>query len=360
MKIAGYRLAMLRAPLREVFTTALRRVEQVEDVVLLLESGCGKIGYGSAPATEAITGANHASIINSLKHVLLPQVVGRDCDNVATLAADLSSENSNARSALEMALFDLAAQDQGIPLCRFLGGEPATLRTSLTLSVNSPRAMAASARLALARGFTGLKVKIGGDPAEDLARVRAVVDAVDGGASLYLDANQAWTVDQAVEVMGLLETAGIVVELLEQPLQADDQAGLAQLRQQLATPIMADESVFSVGDATALIALGAADILNIKLVKSGGITGALAIADVAAAAGMPCMMGCMLESAVGVAAAAHLAAARPATITRVDLDAPLLATHNPVRGGTAFIGSQVNVNQAPGLGIDGISGLEYL
>lgn len=360
MKISGYRLAMLRAPLREVFTTALRRVDQVEDVVLLLESDCGRVGYGSAPATEAITGADHASIVKALKNELLPQVVGRHCDSLAAMVADLSGGNNNARSALETALFDLAAQDAGLPLCRFLGGEPVTLGTSLTLSVNTPDDMAASARVALARGFTRLKVKIGGEPAEDVARVKQVVAAVDGKASIYLDANQAWTQEQAVQVMGLLQRSGVTAELLEQPLPAADKAGLAHLRQRLTTPIMADESVFSAADAAALVELGAADILNIKLVKSGGITGALAIADVAAGARIPCMMGCMLESAVGVSAAAHLAAARPATITRVDLDAPLLASHNPVRGGCVFNGPRVEINQAPGLGIRGINGLEYL
>ena len=360
MKISAYRLAMLRAPLREPFTTALRRVDQVEDVVVVLESACGRVGYGSAPATEAITGAGHTSIIDALREDLLPQVVGRELASVTALTSALAGDNSNASSALETALFDLAAQDAGVPLCSFLGGEPVILSTSLTLSLNEPAAMVSSALAALERGFTHLKVKLGGEPAEDVARVEQVAAAVAGKASLYLDANQAWSIEQATQVMAQLDRAGIVVELLEQPLPAADRPGMALLRQRLATPIMADESVFSATDAAQLIELGAADILNIKLVKSGGITGALAIADTAAAAGLQCMMGCMLESAIGVAAAAHVAAARPATITRVDLDAPLLALGNPVRGGTGFSGSRVAINTTPGLGISSIAGLEYL
>lgn len=360
MRVSAYRLAMLRAPLREVFTTALRRVDQVEDVVVLLETECGRVGYGSAPATRAITGEDHASVISALEAELLPQIIDREIDSPAAISAALSGGNRNARSALEVALFDLVAQSRGVPLCRLLGGAPATLYTSLTISLGTPAGMAASARAALDRGFTRLKIKLGGEPGEDVQRVRHVAVAVAGSASLYLDANQAWNLDQAIWVMAQLAGEGIAVDLLEQPLPAADTSGMAQLRQRIRTPVMADESVFDGEDAARVIAAGAADILNIKLIKSGGITGALAIADAAAEAGLGCMMGCMLESAVGVAAAAHVAAARPAVVTRVDLDAPLLASSDPVQGGTRFGGSRIAINHTPGLGITGIEGLEYL
>ncbi|RLQ23302.1 dipeptide epimerase [Seongchinamella sediminis] len=360
MRVTGYRLAMLRVPLREVFTTALRRVDQVEDLVLVLETDCGRTGYGSAPATRAITGEDHASIIAALEHDLLPPVVGAGVDALPALLASLPGGNSNARAALEVALFDLAAQDRGLPLCQLLGGAPGTLHTSLTISVNAPAAMAASARAALERGFTCLKLKLGGEPAEDLQRVRHVAVAVAGAASLYLDANQACNLEQACWLLAQLAGEGIAVELLEQPLPAGDLDGMARLRQRVKTPVMADESVFDPEDAARVIAAGAADILNIKLVKSGGVSGALAIADQAAAAGLSCMMGCMLESAIGVAAAAHVAAARPEVITRVDLDAPLLARGDPVRGGTRFSAAAISLNRTPGLGIAAIDGLDYL
>lgn len=360
MRVSAYRLAMLRAPLREVFSTALRRVEQVEDLVLLLDSDCGRTGYGSAPATRAITGEDHASIIAALERELLPPLIGAELASPPALLAALPAGNSNARAALEVALYDLAAQERGVPLCQLLGGTAATLHTSLTISVDSPAAMAASARTALKRGFRHLKLKLGGGPAEDLQRVRHVAVAVAGAARLYLDANQAWDLDQACWLMAQLAGEGIAVDLLEQPLPAGDLDGMARLRQRVKTPIMADESVFSPEDASRVIAAGAADILNIKLVKSGGISAALAIAGEAAGAGLGCMMGCMLESSIGVTAAAHVAAARPQVITRVDLDAPLLARRDPVAGATRFSGPEVIVGRAPGLGISAIDGLDYL
>ncbi|MEP5569649.1 MAG: dipeptide epimerase [Halioglobus sp.] len=363
MKVTGYRLAMLRVPLRTPFKTALRQVEQVEDVVLLLESECGKIGYGSAPATMAITGRDHLSILESLKNSLLPWVKQQefgDLNSLLSLLALAPSYNVNARSALEIAVFDLAAQIENVPLVAYLGGGSMQLSTGITISVGDPKTMVASARSAVERGFTSLKLKVGGNPEEDIARVTQVADVVGSTARLYLDANQAWSSDQAIAVIGALNAQGLSVDLLEQPVAASDLAGLMKVRLALDTPVMADESVFDAHDAARLIELGAADILNIKLVKSAGISDALAIADIAADAQVSCMMGCMLESSIGVSAAAHVAAARSSAIARVDLDAPMLCRQNPVVGGTLFDGPRVQLNASPGLGINSVQGLEFL
>ena len=363
MKVTGYRLAMLRVPLRLPFKTALRQVEQVEDVVVLLESECGRVGYGSAPATLAITGQDHVSILASLQTKLLPWLQQQefgDLDSLLSLLKLAPSDNVNARSALEIAVFDLAAQAEGVPLVTYLGGGPMQLETGITISVGDPETMVAGAYRAVERGFHSLKLKVGGCPEQDVARVMQVAGALGSKARLYLDANQAWSSDQAVEVMTALSAQGISVDLLEQPVPAADVAGLAKVRRAMDTPVMADESVFDVRDATRLIDLDAADILNIKLVKSGGISGALSIADTAADARVSCMMGCMLESSIGVSAAAHVAAARASVIERVDLDAPMLCRQDPVVAGTLFDGPRVQLNASPGLGIQSVQGLEFL
>ncbi len=363
MKVAVCRLAMLRVPLRSPFKTALRQVEEVEDVVVVLESECGKVGYGSAPATMAITGEDHHSIINTLLNELLPWLQRQEFDDlgsVLALVGQLPADNVNARSALEIAVFDLAAQAAGLPLSDFLGGGPSLLETGITISVGQPAVMVGAAQGALERGFTSLKLKVGGPTDQDVERVAQVAAAVAGRAGIYLDANQAWTSAQAVQVVNALNKRGITMEVLEQPVPAADIAGLAQLCMALDTPVMADESVFDDDDAVRVIAAAAADIINIKLVKSAGISGALRIADIAADAGISCMMGCMLESAIGVGAAAHVAAARSAVIKRVDLDAPMLCRHNPIVGGTLFDGPKVALNTTPGLGISALRGLEFL
>lgn len=363
MRVSGYRLAMLRAPLRLPFKTALRQVDEVEDVVVLLESDCGKLGYGSAPATRAITGQDHQSIMTSLVRDLLPALDGRPFDDLGSVLAlfdQLPKDNVNARSAIEIAVFDLAAQAAGVPLAAFLGGGSSLPDTGITVSVDQPEVMVAGALDALDRGFATLKLKVGGSGDGDIERVSQVAAAIAGRARIYLDANQAWTSDQAVGVIHALNKRGISIDLLEQPVPAGDIAGLARVCLALDTPVMADESVFCDEDAVSIIAAGAADIINIKLVKSAGITGALRVADIAADAGISCMMGCMLESAIAVGAAAHVAAARSAVIKRVDLDAPMLCRQNPIVGGTVFDGPRIELNSTPGLGIDTVPGLEFL
>jgi L-alanine-DL-glutamate epimerase-like enolase superfamily enzyme len=126
------------------------------------------------------------------------------------------------------------------------------------------------------------------------------------------------------------------------------------------TPVMADESVFSPHQVFDLIQQGAADIINIKLMKTGGISNAIKIADIASLYGVPCMIGCMLESSISVAAAVHLAVAKSGAITKVDLDGPSLSQFNPVEGGVIFNESEITITDAPGLGILQVRGLEMI
>jgi len=213
---------------------------------------------------------------------------------------------------------------------------------------------------AVERGFDSLKIKVGKDIGLDIERVKAIHAAVEGRALLRLDANQGWTAKQAVYAMQALEDAGVLLELLEQPVKAADIDGLKYVTERVHTPVMADESVFGPTQVIDLIKLRAADIINIKLMKTGGISNAVRIADIASLYGVQCMIGCMIESAISVAAAVHLAVAKADTITKVDLDGPSLGQFNPVEGGVIFDESEITVTDAPGLGIREVRGLELL
>ncbi|WP_240097800.1 dipeptide epimerase [Thermomonas flagellata] len=363
MRLAALELGLLRAPLRVPFRTALRTVEQVEDVVVQLIADDGRVGHGSAPATAAITGETHASIIAAIRDHIAPRLLGRTLDDLracSTAVQGALAGNGSAKAAVEIALHDLWAQRHGAPLFRLLGGGPTELRTDLTISVNPPERMAADALDALARGFDALKLKVGGDAEADIARVRAIAAAVAGRARLRLDANQAWGAREAIRVVRALEDAGIALDLVEQPVPAHDLDGLAQVTAAVHTPVLADESAFGPREVLELLRRRAADIVNIKLMKAGGIVPALQIADLCAAHGVPCMLGCMLESTIGVTAAAHVAAARAATITRLDLDVPALCRHDPVVGATRFADARILLGDAPGLGIAAIDGLQPL
>ncbi|HEX7816615.1 dipeptide epimerase [Dyella sp.] len=362
MNIIGIRLAMLRLPLRTPFRTALRTVEQLEDIVVQVQVDSGHWGYGEAPPTAAITGETHASLMEAINGYIAPAIMGRsidDIDSLSRMVQHAMARNSSAKAAVEMALYDLHAQMHGVPLHELLGGSTTSLMTDLTISVGAIDKMVADTRDALARGFTALKIKLGRELELDVERVQAIHETAKGRASLRLDANQGWTARHTVDVLHALERAGIVPELIEQPVPAYDLDGMRYVIERVQTPVMADESVFGPEDVQRLLREKAADIVNIKLMKAGGIARALRIADIAADHGVPCMMGCMLESGISVAAAAHVAAARPDTIRLIDLDGPQLCAIDPVRGGVRFHGPHIDLSRSPGLGIDHVERLQW-
>jgi len=359
MRITGFRLGLLKVPLVTPFKTALRTVETVEDIVLQLQTDGGIIGWGEAPPTAAITGETHESILRALKAHLLPKLVGCPLDDLPDFS-DLPPGNTSALAAADMALFDLKARAAGVPLATCLGGAPAKLVTDITISLDSVDKMAADTRAAIKGGYDMLKVKVGRDAALDLARVRAVHEAANGLAEIRLDANQGWTAEETVYLLDAIDRMGIELDLIEQPVPAGDLDGLLYVKQRTHVPVLADESAFNATEARRVLDMGAADIVNIKLMKAGGITGALEIIDVVRRYGATCMMGAMMESSISAAAAAHLAAAASDVITRIDLDGPALSTHDPAEGGTRFSGPEIALNETPGLGIHTVGSLTWL
>ncbi|MCC7635739.1 dipeptide epimerase [Stenotrophomonas rhizophila] len=363
MKITDIELGMLRVPLKTPFKTALRTVDTVEDVVVLVRTDSGHTGYGEAAATAVITGDTHGSIIEAIDGFIKPRLIGQDVANLNHLCALIQGSlerNTSAKAAVEIAVYDLWAQLHNAPLYRMLGGGDPVITTDITISVDYIDKMVADSLSAIDRGFESLKIKVGKDIGLDIERVKAIHAAVQGRALLRLDANQGWTAKQAVHAMRALEEAGVVLELLEQPVKAADISGLKYVTDRVNTPVMADESVFNPGQVFDLIQQRAADIINIKLMKTGGLSNAIRIADIAAIYGVPCMIGCMIESSISVAAAVHLAVAKSDVITKVDLDGPSLGQFNPVTGGVNFNESEITISDAPGLGITEVRGLEMI
>ena len=231
-----------------------------------------------------------------------------------------------------------------------LGGRRSEIETDLTVSVNSAEEMVQDSLRAVEQGFRILKIKVGRDGEGDVARMEAIRRAVGPDIRLRVDANQGWSAKQAVRIIRAMEDKGLDIDLVEQPVKAHDFAGMQYVTAEVATPILADESVFSAEDAIRLIEGRAADLINIKLMKTGGIYGALRICAIAETFGVECMIGCMLESKIAVSAAAHLAAAK-GIITRADLDGPSLCSEDPYEGGPLYEGPWIRMNRTPGLGI---------
>jgi L-Ala-D/L-Glu epimerase len=363
MKITSIEIGKLRVPLKSPFKTALRTIDHIEDVVIILETDTGHRGYGSAPATAVITGETHGSIIEAIRTSILPRIMGEDVCNlnhVVDLIQRSIFMNFSAKAAVEIAVYDLFAQSLKAPLYRVLGGGEPLISTDLTISVDYIDKMVADALAAVEQGFDALKIKVGKDLTLDIERVKAIYAAVSGKALIRLDANQGWTPKQTVSALRELEDSGVELEFIEQPVRGDDIDGMKYVTERVATPVMADESTFGPKQVIDVIQRRAADIINIKLMKTGGISNAIKIADIAAIYDVECMIGCMAETSIGVSAAAHVAVAKANSITRVDLDSPSLSAFNPVVGGVTFDNSEITISDAPGLGIESISELSTL
>ena len=362
MKITDIRIAKISVPLRVPFKTALRTVNSVEDVIVEIHTDTGLIGYGEAPPTGAITGDTTGAIIGALRDHIIPKLKGQEIDAFEPLMKLLDASvvhNTSAKAAVDIALYDLYGQMLGAPVYKLLGASRKSITTDITISVNDPEEMARDTLTAIARGYDTLKIKVGIDPTLDVARLAAVRKAAGPDIRLRIDANQAWSPKQAVKLLNQMQEKGLDIELVEQPVKGRDFEGLRYVTERSYVPVMADESVFSAEDAMTIMQMGAADLINIKLMKCGGIHNALKIASAAEVYGMECMIGCMLEAKVSVNAAVHLACAK-SVITKIDLDGPVLCSEDPVDGGSVFDEQTITVSDAPGLGVRGISGLVYL
>ena len=344
MKITQVRLGRISTPLRVPFKTALRTVNSVEDVIVELHTDTGAVGYGEAPPTGVITGDTAGAIIGAIQDHIAPAILGRDLDEFEDLTAAVQKalvHNTSAKAAVDMALWDLLGQKYNAPVYRMLGGARKNIVTDITISVNP-----------IDRGYDCLKVKVGIDPELDVARLAAVREAVGKDVCIRIDANQAWNAKQAVRILNQMQDKGLDIEFVEQPVPAADLEGMQYVTRHADVPVLADESVFSPADALKIMQTGAADLVNIKLMKCGGITNALRIAAAAEVYGVQCMIGCMLEAKVSVNAAVELACAKK-IITKIDLDGPVLCSEDHILGGAVFNEKNITVSDAPGMGIEG-------
>lgn len=252
-----------------------------------------------------------------------------------------------------MALWDLYGQLYKIPVYKLMGGARKSIVTDITISVNEPDEMARDAEDAIRRGYDCLKVKVGKEPEKDISRLSAIRQAVPAETKIRIDANQGWTPKEAVRILNGMQEKGLDIEFVEQPVKAHDFEGMKYVTERSYVPVLADESVFSPEDAVKIMQMGAADLVNIKLMKCGGLYNALKIVSAAEIYGVECMIGCMLEAKISVNAAVHLACAKK-IITKIDLDGPVLCKEDPILGGAVFDEKIITVSDEPGLGIRGI------
>lgn len=353
MRIKKIQTGIIHIPLQHPFKTALRTVESVEDVIVRIETDTGEEGFGEAPPTAVITGDILESVEGAIKNFISPSLEGMEIENMDGIMKKLHGcikGNTSAKAAVDMAIFDLYGKSMGRPLYRLLGGARDELTTDLTISVNSIPQMVQDSLQAIKDGFHILKIKVGKEGYKDVERIREIRQAIGPEVVIRVDANQGWTPKESVRMIQKMEDLGLNIDLVEQPVSAENFEGMKFVTSRVSTRILADETVFSPKQAIRVIEEHAADMINIKLMKTGGIYEALKIINIAEIYGIECMIGCMLESKIAVSAAAHLAAGK-SIITAVDLDGPSLCKEDPYEGGPLYKGEKITMPKEAGIGI---------
>ncbi|MEM4581419.1 MAG: dipeptide epimerase [Candidatus Korarchaeum sp.] len=349
MPIRRVEVYTVELPYRKPFTISMGTSVSSTDVVVKLVDDEGRVGWGEASPSRRVTGESEDTIVASMR-VLAPLLVNEDPLEIERIEEKISKAilgNSAAKLALEMAALDLKGKSLGVRLRDMLGGHSDRVETDFTIGIMSPEEMASDAAKHVEAGFRILKLKVGTNVSEDIERVKAVRDTVGSDVRIRIDANQGWTVKQAKRALN--EMYRYDVELAEQPVKWYDLEGMAELTRTSPIPIMADESVHSARDALIVAKMRAADYINIKLTKAGGLLEARRIAAVSEAAGIPNMIGCMMEGGVSITAAVHFATATRNVVT-TDLDSDISLKEDFVEGGARCENGFRILPEGPGLG----------
>lgn len=317
----------------------------------------GITGLGEVSCTPLWSGEDQVSAAHFIANLLGPVLIGEDPLDRSRLVSRMGTTLANnpfTKAAIEMALWDIAGKAANLPLYRLLGGAVReSVQTKYSVSGLEPAKAAALAVWAVEQGFTAMKVKVGIEPEADLARVRAVREAIGPDVMLGVDANGGWDAATAVRLFPALADEGIA--FVEQPAPEGDPRWLARVRSAATVPVVADESLSTATDALALIANDAADVFSIYVGMGGGIGEAVKVATVADAARLHCTIGSNLELGVAQAAMIHLAISQPAIrpdvvpcdiISRFFYERDIVREPLPVAGGIA------HRLEGPGLGVE--------
>jgi L-alanine-DL-glutamate epimerase-like enolase superfamily enzyme len=351
LKITDVEIYLFDLPLTSPFRIAIGEMTAANDLLVRVHTDQGVIGLGEACPFPPITGETQATNAAAAR-AIRDMIIGKDplaIDDLVRLIGPIVHSNPSAVAAFDMAFFDILGKVAGLPLFRLLGGTKSVFETDITTSLDTLEKMTAEAKGYADKGYKTLKVKVGLDPDEDFARLEAIRSAVGPKVAIRIDANQGWTVPQAI--YGLRKMAPLAIQFCEQPVLASDTAGLSAVRAQSPISIMADEALFGPADAVKLIRAGACDSFNIKVMKAGGLLNSIRIAHIADAANMRCMVGCMLETRLALTAAAHVVASQ-ANIVYADLDGNSEHVEDPIVDGMTVKAGTLTLPEKPGLGCD--------
>ena len=351
VKIKKVDVFAARLPLKEPFIVSYVRLDDMPTIFTRVETDGGLVGWGEAVPDQNVTGETWEGTYQAIKNELAPLVLGQSPFSIDRIHAMFDRKiygAPSAKAALDIALYDLMGKITGQPVYQLIGGKShEELQVPQVISIKAPPEMARDAKGYVASGFRNIKIKVGTSAADDIARIKAVRQAIGEGVQLRVDANQGWSRIEAMKV--IRETVDCDVDWYEQPVKARDLKALKAIKEGSHANIMVDEGVHTIQDLVQVAEMGAADMLNIKLMKAGGIYPSLALANLAEACNMPCQVGSMVESAIATMAGAHLAMGRSIIETN-EMVGPLLFSRDVAN--VPYKGDILELSDAPGLGIE--------
>jgi L-alanine-DL-glutamate epimerase-like enolase superfamily enzyme len=352
MKITNIKAWPLSMRLSEPYTIAYETLDSVTNIFLRIETNRGIVGYGCSAPDKMITGETPESVLQDIIEVVGPSIKGSDPLRPAMLFERLRptmQPHPAAMAAVDMALCDILGKASNLPLWRLLGGFRDHIKTSVTIGILPEKETTERAKQLVAVGFKSLKLKGGIDVDSDIGRVLKVREAIGDKIELRFDANQGFTVEDSLKFVK--QTYRVRLELIEQPTPRGQPDMLGRVTNGVSIPVMADESLMTLRDAFRIARKGLADMVNVKLMKVGGIGEALQINAVARSAGLEVMVGCMDEAALSIAAALHFALARP-NVLYADLDGHLGLIGDPSADAVILRKGTLYPTNKPGLGFE--------
>jgi len=352
MKITASNCWVQHFILKEGYSIAYEdNIDACDNVFLTLETDDGLIGSGMAAPDMMVTGEDAASVLETYHSHIEACMKGEDPFYYSRLYEELREAipgQSSALAMVEIALYDIMAQRAGVPLYKFLGGYKEKIITSVTIGIMDEAPALERAKKLVKMGIKAIKIKGGKDVERDNRLIGLIRDLIGNDIALTFDANQGFSLIESAHFIRNTKSANL--ELIEQPTSPELTSQWHLLRQEGNVPIMADESLKKLADSFTLTSRQAVDFLNVKLMKVGGITPALQINSSARSADVRCMMGCMDESSLGIAAGLHVALARP-NFSHADLDSWLDIEDDPFAGLVTLVDGYLYPRQEPGLGI---------
>jgi o-succinylbenzoate synthase len=352
MKIVDADVFAIRIPLKHPFTIALGTLTHSNHVLVRMVDDDDRVGWGESTTFHSVYGYDQKSLYHVLNDHLLPAIKGLDPRDLPALHQKMDQAipgNLMAKCAVDLAAYDLAGRAAAAPVYRLIGGREAR-RIPVIAALGIVPAPEAVARVKdlVAAGFEVIKIKIGANAEQDVERVKAVRETVDDDIRLRVDANQGYDRATARRVLASLEP--LALEWIEQPLPDWDLEGLAQLTGSFATRLAVDESVYTAHDARRVIALKAADVVNIKVPKCGGIYRSQQIAALCQDQGIPCFLGGCLETSPGAAAQAHFYTATANIISAAEME-PWQYVDDIVASPMVMESGSVDIPRGSGLGV---------